>query len=404
MDQKVKLPKLDIDLSDPGPIPEDAIESAVEVMRSGRLFRYGEYGSDGNHAALLEEEFAAYLGSRYASAVNSGGSALFIGLKASGVEHGDQVLVNAFTLAPVPGAIHHAGGKPVFVEINGNYHVDAEDLALKAKASGARYFMMSYMRGHVPNMDEVMAVVRAHGLTMIEDCAHTVGADWDGTPTGRFGTVAGFSGQTFKHMNSGEGGLIATDDEDIAAKAVLYSGSYMLYAQHTARPSLEVFERHKYDIPNCSMRMTALAAALLRPQLGLLDERASRWNALYGELCQRLTAITNIRIPERAAREHYVASSLQFSLENMDAPEISLFIELCEEAGVPIKWFGRLEPRGFTSTFADWGYAGGRQEMPQTRSVLAGLCDMRIPLALTSDHCDQIAETVEQALKIARAN
>ena len=403
MDQKVKLPKLDIDLSDPGAIPEEAIESAVEIMRSGRLFRYGEYGSDGNHAALLEEEFAAYIGSRYASAVNSGGSALFIGLKASGVAHGDQVLVNAFTLAPVPGAINHAGATPVFVEINENYHVDIEDLARKAKASGAKYFMMSYMRGHVPDMDEVMEVVREHGLIMIEDCAHTLGADWDGTPTGRFGAVAGFSGQTFKHMNSGEGGLIATDDEDIAAKAVLYSGSYMLYAQHTARPPMEVFERHKYDIPNCSMRMTALAAALLRPQLGLLEERARQWNRLYGELCRRLVAIRNIRIPERVDREHYVASSLQFSLENMDAPEISRFIDLCEEAGVPIKWFGRIEPRGFTSTYADWGYAGGRQEMPQTRAVLSGLCDMRIPLALTSEHCDRIAETVEQALKIATA-
>ena len=156
MDQKVKLPKLDIDLSDPGAIPEEAIETAVEIMRSGRLFRYGEYGSDGNHAALLEEEFAAYIGSRYASAVNSGGSALFIGLKASGVAHGDHVLVNAFTLAPVPGAINHAGATPVFVEINENYHVDIEDLARKAKASGAKHFMMSYMRGHVPNMDEVM--------------------------------------------------------------------------------------------------------------------------------------------------------------------------------------------------------------------------------------------------------
>ena len=68
MDQKVNLPKLDNDLSDPGPIQEEAIETANEIMRSGRLFRYGEYGSDSNHAALLEEEFAAYLGTRYAGA------------------------------------------------------------------------------------------------------------------------------------------------------------------------------------------------------------------------------------------------------------------------------------------------------------------------------------------------
>jgi len=403
MDQHVKIPKLDIDLSDPGAIPDDAIEAANEIMRSGRLFRYGEYGSDNNHAALLEQEFAAYVGSRYAVGVNSGGSALFIGLKAAGVVHGDKVLVNAFTLAPVPGAIDHAGGKPVFVEIDENYHIDIDDLARKAEESGAKYLMLSYMRGHVPDMDRVMATVKDFGLTVIEDCAHTLGASWDGTPTGRFGKVAGFSGQTFKHMNSGEGGVLTSDDEDIAAKAVLYSGSYMLYAQHTARPSLEVFERHKYNIPNCSMRMTALAAALLRPQLTLLEARAATWNRHYDALCSRLSAIGPVRVPGRASKEHYVASSLQFSLLGLDAPAISHFIELCEGAGVAIKWFGRLEPRGFTSTYADWGYAGGSQDMPQSRAVLAGLCDMRIPLALREDHYDQIAETIEAALKIAAA-
>ena len=107
--------------------------------------------------------------------------------------------------------------------------------------------------------------------------------------------------------------------------------------------------------------------------------------------------------PTRAAKEHYVASSLQFSLTGLDAPTISHFIDLCEGANVPIKWFGRLEPRGFTSSYADWGYAGGRQDLPQTREVLSGLCDMRIPLALSEDHCDQIAETIEAALKIATA-
>ena len=403
MDRKVELPKLDIDLSDPGPIPEEAIAVADDIMRSGRLFRYGEYGSDSNHAALLEEEFAAYVGSRFAVGVNSGGSALFVALKSVGLETGADVLVNAFTLAPVPGSIAHAGGRPVFVEINHDYHIDLEDLADKACATGAKVLMLSYMRGHVPDMDRVMDVVREHNLTVIEDCAHTLGASWDGTPTGRFGVAAGFSGQTFKHMNSGEGGVLVTDDEDIAARAILHSGSYMLYAQHTARPAMEVFDRHKYDVPNCSLRMTALAAALLRPQLRLLDERAKTWNGLYRALCSRLAGINHIRVPERAAKEHYVASSLQFSIIDLDAPTISHFIDLCEGANVPIKWFGRLEPRGFTSSYADWGYAGGTQELPQTRAVLAGLCDMRIPLALTDAQCDQIADTVEAALKIATA-
>ena len=397
-----RLPRLDIDLSDPGAIPEAAIDTAVEIMRSGRLFRYGEYGGADNHAALLEEEFAAYVGSRYAVAVNSGGSAIYLGLKTAGVEHGDKVLVNAFTLAPVPGAIKHAGAEAVFVEIDGNYHIDIDDLAKKARESGARVLLLSYMRGHVPDMDRVMSVVREHGLTVVEDCAHTMGAGWDTIPTGRFGLSGAFSAQTFKHVNSGEGGLLVTDDEDVAAKAILYSGSYMLYGQHSARPEMEVFERHKYSIPNCSLRMTALAASLVRAQLPLLGERRDRWNALYRSLAARLNSIPGIVVPLREEKENYVASSLQFSLIGIDNPTIERFIDLCDEAGANIKWFGRLEPRGFTSTYADWGYARGAQDLPQTRHVMQGLCDMRIPLLLSEDQCDLIAEIVAGALDIAR--
>ncbi len=397
------LPKLDVDLSDPGPIPDDAIETAVEIMRSGRLFRYGEYGSTGNHAALMEKEFAAYIGARYAAGVNSGGSAIYLGLKTSGVEHGDQILMNAFTLAPVPGAVHHAGARPMFVEINANYHIDVEDLARKAAVSDAKVLLLSYMRGHIPDMDRVMAVANELGLTVIEDCAHTLGADWNGTPTGRFGNVAAFSAQTFKHVNSGEGGILTTDDEDVAAKAILYSGSYMLYAQHTARPSLGVFERHKYNIPNCSMRMTALAASLVRAQLPLLEARAKLWNGAYDAIVERLRAINGVHVPVRDRRENYVASSLQFSLQGFDNPVIDRFIDLCDGAGVSVKWFGRLEPRGFTSSYADWGYAGGTQDLPVTRTVLQGLCDMRLPLSLTPGQCDLIAEIVEGALHLAKA-
>ncbi len=97
--------RLGIDLSDPGPLPQAAIDQAVDLMRTGRLHRYGEYSGTEPHAALLEEEFANYVGSRYAVGINSGGCAIFIGLKIAGVEAGDPVLVNGFNLAPVPGAI-----------------------------------------------------------------------------------------------------------------------------------------------------------------------------------------------------------------------------------------------------------------------------------------------------------
>ena len=130
--------KLTRDLTEPEPIPEAGIARAVELMRSGRLFRYGEMGADQLDVSLLENEFAAFVGRRYCIAVNSGGCALFIALKIVGVQPGDPVLVNGFTLAPVPGAIVHAAARPVIVEIGRDFVIDPADLRAKATASGAK--------------------------------------------------------------------------------------------------------------------------------------------------------------------------------------------------------------------------------------------------------------------------
>jgi len=146
--------------------------------------------------------------------------------------------------------------------------------------SGARYFLFSYMRGHIPNMDMVMEVCDRLVVTVIDDCAHTMGAGWDNRLTGTFGLVACFSTQSFKLMNSGEGGILVTNDEDIAARAILYSGSYMLYEQHSARPHSDVFKRHRLDTPGFSMRMSNVTAAILRPQLRELPERCVQWREL----------------------------------------------------------------------------------------------------------------------------
>ncbi|NIL99813.1 MAG: aminotransferase class I/II-fold pyridoxal phosphate-dependent enzyme [Gammaproteobacteria bacterium] len=386
------------DLSAPDPIPQEGIDAAVELMHDGRLFRYAEDRHGVPVTALLEEEFAAAIGRRYAVGVNSGGCALFLGLKSAGVMPGDKVLLNAFTLAPVPGAIAHAGAQAVLVDITDSYTIDIEDLDRKARESGARFLMLSYMRGHVPDMDAVMAVCRRHGLVVVEDCAHTMGAHWDGRLVGTFGDVACFSTQTFKHLNSGEGGLLATDDEDAAARAVLMSGSYMLYAQHRARPEMDVFERHRYTTPNFSMRMSGLVASILRPQLALLDERVARWREAHGRLVELLRGVEHISIPERSPKEGYVPSSLQFHLTGLDAQAIDTFLRASDEHGVHVKWFGREEPVGFTSRHDHWRYLEGPTDVPRADRVLQGLCDMRLPLWLDEEDCQCIAAVLREAM------
>ena len=169
------------------PIPEEGIAAAVEVMRHGRLHRYNTTPGEVAEAVLLEQEFASLTGARYCLAVASGGYALGCALRALGVQAGEAVLTNAFTLAPVPGAIAALGARPVFVEITDNLVLDFTDLAAKAKASGARVLMLSHMRGHFCDMGALMALCDRLGLRVIEDCAHTMGAIGTGCRRGGTG-------------------------------------------------------------------------------------------------------------------------------------------------------------------------------------------------------------------------
>jgi len=385
--------RLELDLATPEAPPKASVEAAVRLLESGYLFRYGEMGGEGNEASLLEQEFAALLGAKYCIGVNSGGSAIFLALKAAGVGRGDKVLLNAFTLAPVPGAIEHLGAKAVLVEINQRLVMDVDDLRRKAKASSAKYLLMSHMRGHVADMDAVSEVCTELGIKMIEDCAHTMGATWNGRQTGRFGLAGAFSSQSYKQFNTGEGGLIITDDPDLAARAILMSGSYMLYPQHSAAPSEAVFARWKGRMANHSMRMSALVAAILRPQLTLLPARNSRWREVHDRIAARLRTHQLLRLPERAEAEDYTPTSIQFFMEGLTTSQIEAVIADSTAHGVPIKFFGGTTPQGFTSRSPHWEYIPS-QPLPRSESILATLCDIRLPLGLSDSQADTLANVV----------
>ena len=378
------------------PIPDAGIKRALELMKSGRLHRYNTAAGEISEVSLLEKEYADYVGARYCLGLSSCGSSIYVALKSVGVVSGDKILCNVFTLAPVPGAIENAGAVPVFVEITEDYLTDLEDLENKASQSGAKYFLLSHMRGHIVDMDRVSEICSRLGISLIEDCAHTVGCRWGGKYTGTFGRAGCYSSQTYKHMNSGEGGLLVTDEEDVIAKAILFSGSYMFYERHISRPPLEVFERYKNQIPNFSLRMSNLVAALIRPQLADLNRQCRRWNRRYDLIEAELSAIGHIHVPSRSPQEGYVGSSLQFTLSGIDFQDVEAFIETCAERGVEIKWFGAKEPVGFTSSWENWHYVKTSQSLPNTRKILNFMCDFRIPLTFTMEDCKTVAAVIKQ--------
>ncbi|OWY06907.1 aminotransferase class I/II-fold pyridoxal phosphate-dependent enzyme [Thioclava sp. IC9] len=384
------------------PIPEEGIEAAVAVMRSGRLHRYNHTPGEASEVVELEREYAQWQGARYCLAVASGGQAMQIALRAAGVMPGDRVLTNAFTLAPVPGAIAAVGGVPVLVEITEDLVLDLEALATKAAQSGARHLLLSHMRGHLCDMDRLMEIATAHGLTVIEDCAHTMGARWNGRLSGSFGLAGCFSTQTYKHMNSGEGGLLTSNDAEFMARATVLSGSYMNYESHGAGPAPEIYDKIRLETPNMSARMDNLRAAILRPQLRQLEQSIAAWNARYDLVADGLTRSPAICLPRRPKTEFYVGSSIQFRVPGLAPSEAEVLIARLAEAGVEVKWFGADQPRGFTSDHRSWRYVAA-QELPQTDAVLASLFDMRLPLTFSLEDCAHLAGHIVDAVESACA-
>jgi dTDP-4-amino-4,6-dideoxygalactose transaminase len=147
------------------------------------------------------------------------------------------------------------------------------------------------------------------------------------------------------------------------------------------------------------MRLGNLAAAVVRPQLGaVLRDRCARWNERYAWLAQALQDTPHLRLPHRPTQEQFVASSLQFSLVGLAHGQVSAVIAACAAEGVHIKWFGAADPVGFTSAWTHWRYFGEPQPLNNAPRVLAGLCDIRLPLMLSQADCAHIAQVIRRAI------
>ncbi len=377
------------------PIPLDAVQAVTRVMAHGRLHRYNVIKGEIAEVALFEQEFAAYMGVKFALAVASGGYAIACALRALDVQPGDQVLTNAFTLAPVPGAIASLGAVPVFVGVTKALVIDLDALKDRIETSNAKVLLLSHMRGHMCDMEALMGICDAAQVQVIEDCAHTMGGRWKGVLSGRHGAIAAYSTQTYKHLNSGEGGILVSDDAKIMARATLLSGSYMLFDRHTAGPDSEHFEDIQLDTPNISGRMDNLRGAILRPQLQDLDAKIARWNERYRAVESQLKHATGLEIVTRPPEEFFVGSSIQFLLWDWSDAQIDQVLKRCAVRGVELKWFGGAKPDGFTSRYDSWQYAP-KQTLPDTDKILSSIVDMRIPLTFSIEDCRFIGEIIKE--------
>lgn len=374
---------------DAEPIPEAARAEIDRLLQSGDLFRYTA-ASDAP-VTLLEQEFAALMGTKYALAVSSCSAALFLSLCALDLPRDAKVLIPAFTFAAVPSSVVHANCQPVLVEVGENYRIDMADF--EAKLPEASAVIISHMRGHTSDMDAIMALCDAAGIPVIEDAAHSLGTVWGGRKVGTIGRVGCFSFQSYKLVNAGEGGIMITDDADLIARAVIMSGAYEHnWKKHDVLQ--EAFARWQNELPLYNLRMQNLSAAVIRPQLPEVARRVRDGRSNHDYVAAALNSSPWLQVPDALPQEERAPDSIQFNLEGVaNDADARAFSEAAAARGVKVQVFGLSTDNA--RAFWNWRFIPGETpDLPQTRAMLMRACDVRLPARLKQAELDVIIDAL----------
>lgn len=390
-------------MHDAEPIPAEARAEIDRLLQSGDLFRYT--APQDAPVALLEREFAALMGSRYALAVSSCSAALFLSLEALALPLGARVMIPGFTFAAVPSSIVHAGLVPVLCEVGEDYRIDIQDFA--ARLPDVQAVIVSHMRGHTSDMDAILALCARAGVPVIEDAAHSLGTTWHGHKIGTLGRIGCFSFQSYKLVNAGEGGILITDDAELVARAVILSGAYEhAWQKHLPRgadtAALEAaFARWQNKLPLYNLRMSNLSAAVIRPQIPHIDRRVTDGRRNHDHVAAQIDNSPWISVPAKLPPEERAPDSLQFNLTGMTDEEVQAFAEASAALGVKVQVFG--QSRDNARAYWNWQFLPEMPDLPRTRAMLMRACDTRLPARLTLKDCDAVASALISAARQAKA-
>lgn len=255
-------------------IGKEEIQEVTETLESGWL-------SKGPKVQQFEKEFAAFVGAKHAVAVNSCTAALFLALKAKGIGPGDEVITSPLTFSSTANTIIHTGATPVFADIDENT-LNIDPVKLEAAVTPrTKAVVPVHFGGQSCDMDAILAIAQKHGLFVLEDAAHAVYTTYKHRMIGSIGDATAFSFYATKNLATGEGGMLTTDDEELADKIRVLSLHGMSKAAWN-RYSSNGSWYYEVESPGYKMNMFDLQAALGLHQLKRLDDMQKRREEIAG--------------------------------------------------------------------------------------------------------------------------
>lgn len=336
------------------PIHDQTEETRLlEVLRSGQWW----YGAQ---VREFERGFAAFQGAAYGVTCTNGTTALEMGLRAIGVVAGDEVIVPPYTFIATAAAVVTVGAIPVFADIDPEtLCLDPDDVARKISIR-TRAIVPVHVAGRIADMPRINELAKTHNLAVLEDAAHAWGSQYEGRGAGTLGQCGTFSFQVSKNMTSGEGGILVTDDKDLADLCRSFS--------HCGRTEGSAWYDHNNLGSN--LRITEFQAAVLLAQLARMGEHVARREKNAALLDQALADISAIR--QLAPAPHMTRRSYHLYIFRIDENELGIsrgrFLEALQAEGVPASegWYRPLYRNG---VFAN-AHEGTRHGI---RAPLAGM-------------------------------
>jgi perosamine synthetase len=356
----------------------EEVEQVLKAIKSGWIAK-------GEQLLQFEKGFAQYLGVKEAVAVSSGTAALEVALRALNPK-GNEILTSAASCVATANAILHAGYKPVFVDIDPiTYNLDPKQIKTRlSPQTGA--MIPVHLYGHPCDMDPIMAISRETGIPVVEDCGQSLGAKYKGQFTGTFGKAACFSLYANKTITTGEGGIIATNDKELAERARLIRNQ----GQHPEKPFYHILFGYNF-------KMTNIQAAIGLGQLKKLNRAIERRRENAATLASLLSDIPEIQLPKEMpwAKCAYFCFPILLKDKKLDRDRVCQFLK---EKGIETRpMFGPIsEQPYFIELF------GHGEQFPLAKEVGDRGFYVSCSPTLNKSHLDYLALNIRKALGSCR--
>ena len=344
-------------------------EAALRVLRSGWYVL-------GNEVKQFEEEFAAFTGRKYCVGLNSGLDALIMSVRCLGIGKGDEVIVQANTYIATVLGITENGATPVFVEPDEYYNIDTDKIEA-AITDKTKAIMVVHLYGQASNMGKVVKIAEKYNLPVIEDCAQSHGACFDGKMTGSFGISGCFSFYPTKNLGAfGDAGAIVTDDRDFADKIRMMRNYGSKIKYHN-------------EIEGVNSRLDEMQATLLRVKLTHIDEL----NKERVVLAERYTiGITNPRIIKPELRKDASSIFHQYVIRCKDRDRLQ---EYLKEHGIQTQIHYPIPPH-LAECYHRLGHKEG--EYPITERYAKEMISLPLYTGMTWEEQDYVIEKLNEFL------